>query len=206
MSTTPTPEKHREVLLHIAGVSILLAFCAHLGGEHLAAWYKQLTQQDFPNWLSWLIELASPIFIFGLLSHWFEHHMWKWGPMRSFANIKTPDISGEWKAEFRSSYDQYKTAYPGDVTISQSWSKVSVSLKAEKSHTNSEGAALIVDGGEVWLVYEYLNEPWPAAVETMHAHRGTCRLAVKSSGIEGDYYTGRDRNTNGTLKFTRVGK
>lgn len=204
MAAVPSHEKRREVHLWMALLSVVLAYILSPLGEHIAEWYKQAYKESIPHWTSW-IELASPIFIFGMLSAGFEEFAWKWKAIRKIPGLCPPIIEGRWSAEFRSSYDDYKTVYPAEVNIKQSWSALSVTLKAEKSRSQSEVAAINVDdGGTCWLIYEYLNEPALEAKETMHAHRGTARLAVKSDELDGEYYTGRDRKTFGTLKFKRA--
>lgn len=49
---------------------------------------------------------------------------------------------------------------------------------------------------------EYINESDAHATEAMHMHRGTARLRLTDSGtvLEGEYYTGRDRKSHGTLR------
>lgn len=204
MAAIPSHEKRREVHLLMALLSVVMAYGLSTFGEHAAAWYKAVYSGSIPQWVSW-IELASPMFIFGILSACFEEFVWKWRVIRGIPGLCPPVIEGRWGAEFRSSYDDYKTAYPAEVDIKQSWSTLSVTLHAEKSRSQSEVAAINVDdGGTCWLIYEYLNEPSLEAKETMHAHRGTARLAVKSGELDGEYYTGRDRKTFGKLKFKRA--
>ncbi len=55
------------------------------------------------------------------------------------------------------------------------------------------------------LDYEYVNEPNAHAVEGMHMHRGTARLVLSEDGrvLEGEYYTGRDRKSHGTLRLEK---
>lgn len=208
MAAIPTPEKRREAHLTVALVSVLLAYLFHVGGEHIADWYNQNYHQSIPDWVGWMLELSSPMVVFGLLSKLFEEQVWKWRGIRAISGLCPPIIEGEWDAEFRSSFDEYQTAYPAKVTIKQSWSALSITLEADKSRSQSEVAAINADdGGTCWLVYEYLNEPRLEAIETMHTHRGTARLEIKTNDLlDGDYYTGRDRKTFGTLKFKRVPK
>ncbi len=61
-------------------------------------------------------------------------------------------------------------------------------------------------GNGIVLSYEYRNEPLPRAVETMHAHRGTCSLELSSDGetLNGDYYSGRDRREFGSIHLAKV--
>ena len=64
---------------------------------------------------------------------------------------------------------------------------------------------MLDDGGGPMLSYEYRNEPKPHAAATMHPHRGMTRLGLVSPGrLEGEYYTGRDRQNYGTLSLEKV--
>jgi hypothetical protein len=55
------------------------------------------------------------------------------------------------------------------------------------------------------LTYEYLNEPRTAAAVTMHMHRGVTRLRVEDKGrvLDGDYFSGRDRQNYGAIRLER---
>ena len=56
------------------------------------------------------------------------------------------------------------------------------------------------------LTYEYLNVPLPNAKKTMHIHRGNVRFSLETDGkvLEGEYYSGRGRQTFGISRFERV--
>jgi hypothetical protein len=55
------------------------------------------------------------------------------------------------------------------------------------------------------LSYEYRNDSKPHAAKTMHPHRGMTRLGLVSPGrLEGECYTGRDRQNYGTLRLQNV--
>ena len=93
------------------------------------------------------------------------------------------------------------------VNIHQSWTQISIILETDYSKSHSLIAAIVIENPTgILLSYEYLNEPLPNAKITMHTHRGTCRLTIKANEkvIVGDYYTGRDRQNYGGLRFERV--
>jgi hypothetical protein len=64
---------------------------------------------------------------------------------------------------------------------------------------------LIIDA-EIMLSYEYINEPRVSATASMHMHRGTGRFVLSGGGnvLEGEYYSGRDRQTFGTVRLEKV--
>ena len=75
-------------------------------------------------------------------------------------------------------------------------------LNSSKPHSLS--ASMVVTEDECILIYDYLNEPNPGAEETMHMHRWTARLVLTATDrLEGDYYTGRDRNNIGVIELRR---
>lgn len=196
--------KKPEIYLYLAGISILLAFLFHWGWTEIGHSYKAAYSKEIPIALTWFLELTSPMFFFALLNHWFEHTLWKCSVFKKLNWVSAPNINGEWNAEFATSHDDFKEVHSGKVIIKQSWSRIGVAVTTSSSRSISEISNLTVDAsGKTWLIYTYLNEPLPQAAETMHPHRGTCRLSVESNGLTGDYYTGRGRSTNGTIKFVR---
>ena len=73
------------------------------------------------------------------------------------------------------------------------------------SHSESNVCGIITDKNKPIIIYEYFNHPKNVAVDKMHAHYGTARMTYneKEGVIEGDYYSGRDRQTIGFMKFKR---
>lgn len=92
-----------------------------------------------------------------------------------------------------------------NVTIEQTWTSMIVRVESTGSVSRSVSANLTV-GSEMSLSYEYINEPRVSADATMHTHRGTARFVVKPGDavLEGDYYSGRDRQTFGTARLERI--
>jgi len=89
--------------------------------------------------------------------------------------------------------------------IRQNWSAINIMFETEHSRSHSLTAAIITESPLGTVVhYEYLNEPKPKARETMHAHKGTARLILKGESLEGEYYTGRDRQNYGDLSLRRL--
>jgi predicted pore-forming effector associated with SMODS systems len=67
--------------------------------------------------------------------------------------------------------------------------------------TNTHGDS----GDEQSVSYQYTNEPVVSARSTMHTHRGTATLVLKNGGLilEGEYYSGRDRQNIGTIRLEK---
>ena len=84
---------------------------------------------------------------------------------------------------------------------------MSVTLHTASSESRSLMAMMSKDdAGREVLTYEYRNEPRSGAVSTMHAHRGLARLSLRREDgdiLEGEYYTGRDRQHYGAIRLRR---
>jgi hypothetical protein len=70
-------------------------------------------------------------------------------------------------------------------------------------------AAVNVEGSHrPSISYAYLNEPKMLAESSMHSHRGFAHLTLVGNGkeLEGDYFTGRDRITIGTITLKLISR
>jgi len=157
--------------------------------------------------LPWWIDAPSIIGFYGLFYAIFNKYLWRWRILQAIGVVKIPDLSGTWNGHVASSFDKHATRYDATFKIFQNWAQISVILETNYSKSSSLIAAIITKnpGGAV-LSYEYLNEPVPNAKHTMHTHRGAARLTMQSDGkvLEGEYYTGRDRQNFGILRFKRI--
>jgi hypothetical protein len=120
--------------------------------------------------------------------------------------VKTPDLNGTWEGYVKSSFDEHTAEQSTSLRISQTWTHMVVILETEHPRSQSLGASVLTKNPrDVRVSYEYLNQPRPAAKDTMHAHRGTASLVLSELGsrrvLKGEYYTGRDRRNYGSLRF-----
>jgi hypothetical protein len=144
---------------------------------------------------------------YGIFYHLFDKFIW---PLQigkfSFSSI--PNLQGTWVGTIHSSYND--TDYDGIVIyIHQTWSRVSVHLQTQTSGSRSTMAAINTLGSsEATLKYEYMNEPTARSMQTMSIHRGTAnmRLSPDSCLLEGDYFTGRGRQTFGDMRFKLISR
>ena len=89
--------------------------------------------------------------------------------------------------------------------IRQQWSRISITFEGGESKSESTTAAIMTQAsGDTLLIYDYWNEPKAAATESLHAARGTAWLNVTKNHLEGQYYTGRDRQNYGNLSLDRI--
>jgi len=185
-------EERRSVLLRIAFVSVGLAYVFHQLMVHMNIQ------------LLWFVSPPSALGIAVALYEAFDK--WLWRRFRRLGIVKVPDIQGQWEVEGYTSFDQMKS-FKAKVTIRQTWTQISVYLETEHSTSRSLAASLLLNQPEgPTLIYQYRNEPKPNAVKTMHAHMGTALLRLKNAEcMEGEYYSGRDRQNYGGLILRRKG-
>jgi len=171
----------------------------------LLAWLLHLVSQALQLKVPWWIDPPSIMGVYGLLYSAFDRYLWQLQLLRKVGLVKVPNLKGIWEGTISSSFDKHGAQYRATVTIDQTWTAISINLETNPSRSHSLIAGIITEGsaGAV-LSYEYLNEPKPVAKETMHAHRGTARLVLIGGHLEGEYYTGRDRQNYGSLSLRRA--
>jgi SMODS-associating 2TM, beta-strand rich effector domain len=117
---------------------------------------------------------------------------------------RIPDLNGTWHGHVSSSFDQHATEHKVTVRIQQTWTRLGVALEGESSRSYSVMGAVLISGPQgPELSYEYVNEPRSDAAAGLHAHRGFVRAGIRGDVLRGDYYTGRDRESNGVLLIRR---
>lgn len=184
-------------------VPFYLAILSVFGSLGLAALLRNVDWTP-PLWL----DVSSVMFLYGLLYGFFKRVAWKWGWLRRLGVVSTPILDGTWKGTVQSDYDGVtRPAHNVEVIIGQDWTEIVIRLlrpESNSSKSHSLSASMVVTEDECILIYDYLNEPNADAPETMHMHRGTARLVLTGSDkLEGDYYTGRDRNNTGVIRLRR---
>jgi hypothetical protein len=186
--------ERRIVPLYLSAISILAAW----GFNRLLKYYDI----QFP----WWIDAPSLIGFYGLLYLYFERHIWKWSIFRWIGIVNIPALNGQWNGYVTSSFDEHAHKIKGQLVIKQSWTYISIKLETETSWSMSVTASISVrDPVSKVMTYEYQNEPKPGTVKTMHIHKGMTRLSIKENGntLEGEYYTGRDRQSFGMIIFKK---
>lgn len=186
--------ERRGLPLYMVGIAILLAWALNLG--------TKATGVSFP----WWIDAPSVAGFYGLIYVAFDKLVWKLPAVRTVGLVKVPDLNGTWTGTINPSGGQHAFEHPVSMEIAQTWRDLCVRLRTDNSGSRSLiGALIIEEAGEAVLNYEYINEPTAHAVDSMHMHRGTARLRLTGDGelLEGEYYTGRDRKSHGTLRVSR---
>jgi hypothetical protein len=185
--------ERRYIPLILATISIALAWVLGL----------------LPWRIPWWVDAPSVVGFYGFLYAWFDRRLWRARWLRKIGLVRVPNLSGEWSGFVKSSHDNITADHDVSLAIRQTWSHLSVVLRAEQSRSCSLIAAIHIDDPDgPALVYEYRNEPSSLAVETMHVHRGITHLTFDKDddSLSGDYYTGRDRQTHGGIRVVRKPK
>jgi len=146
---------------------------------------------------------------YGCLYWLFDRLGWKSKFIRALHISEMPLLAGRWHgrvtpADADGVSRGLATATDIDVTIEQTWTSLLVRAETTGSVSRSVSASLMVDA-QIALSYEYINEPRASAAVSMHMHRGTGRFVLNGNTVlEGEYYSGRDRQTFGTVRLERV--
>lgn len=182
-------DKHWSVPLAIAAISIVSAWLLYLG---LAA---------IPLAIPWWVDAPSVAGFYGIFFTLFDKWLWRMEPLRKA--LRAHNLNGNYVGVLSSSFDKQATKHNATLSITQTWSEISIVLMTNESRSHSVTASLLTEMG--WLSYEYLNEPKPGTRDTMHCHRGSARFSLDTDRVlEGEYYSGRDRQNCGLLHFERV--
>jgi SMODS-associating 2TM, beta-strand rich effector domain len=179
---------------------------AAIGAAFLAFYILDKYQIRLPWWGPPIDTMA----FYGLFYWIFDHYIWKWSLTRRMGITKIPNLSGTWHGHVRpTETDGVSTGLGNEVditlTIQQTWAHLLITGRTNLSKSRSLSGSLIVTD-ECSISYEYLNEPSAPAPGTMHAHRGTAMLSINETlkTLEGEYYSGRDRRSIGTIRLTRA--
>lgn len=186
----------KTVPLYLAALSVVAAYVLHV------------ILEKYKIEVPWWIDAPSVVGFYGLLYTAFDKWLWKTGIVRALGLVKLPDLNGVWTGHVASSFDAHAHKHEAQISIRQSWTRISVALKTDKSRSHSLIGGIITQNSAANVLnYEYANEPRADAKDTMHAHRGTARLVLGITDdmcvLEGDYYTGRDRQNYGSLYFEK---
>lgn len=150
----------------------------------------------------WWFDAPSVMGFYALFYSLFDNYIWHWDFLHLIRIVKTPIIDGEWEGSCTSSFNN--TTHDVSLSIKQTWTTMQVVLTAPSSQSHSLVAAITMEtpGGPM-LNYQYQSDPRSGSDNGMHIHYGTTRLVIKEGLLEGEYYSGRDRQNTGTLSLKR---
>lgn len=144
--------------------------------------------------------------VVSLLVAAYDKWIWAWIP-RSITSI--PDLRGTWRGTLKSSWMNPETGEsPPPIeayfVISQTASKIRVSMMTKESGSSTITAILEADDGRAEVVGVYRNEPRAAVRHRSEIHHGGLRLRVGGpppTTMIGEYWT--DRLTRGDIEIER---
>lgn len=155
----------------------------------------------------WLVSAPTVAAVFGILYGVIDKWAWRWRLLRVTGVVATPNVSGHYEGQLRSSYQN--TELPIRIDIEQTWTRMVVRLKVltpQSSESISMAAALQEVGQQrARVTYMYRNTVRPGYADPdMNDHDGTAELTVDASNetATGRYYNYRGRQ--GTLELRRV--
>jgi hypothetical protein len=157
----------------------------------------------------WASPPVDSMAFYGLFYLAFDRYIWKWRLLHWLRIAKIPDVSGEWDGQAVPTPTSGVSAGLGTPTeirlsIRQTWTSLLVTARTSRSGSHSVSGAITV-ADDVRVTYQYVNEPSASAPDTMHTHRGTALLTLDHRGnsMNGEYYSGRDRQNFGTIQVSR---
>ena len=155
--------------------------------------------------IPWWLGVPGIFSIYGGFYYVFAKFLWKSKIFRALFLIKTPKIAGLYSGILKSSHDNFESEKNIDIQIWQSWDKILICLKTDTSKSFSQQCSISINNQTIPTIsYLYLNEPMAGSVKSMEIHYGMCTLFFDREDINGDFFTGRGRQTYGTLKTYRI--
>jgi len=177
-----------------------------IGATFLVFHFLEKNAIAIPWWASPPIDTMA---FYGFFYWIFDKRLWRWKFIHRLGITRIPDLSGEWTGQVNpTSSDGVSKGLglPADVTLSiqQTWTTLIIAAETGHSRSHSISGTITVDDDRV-VSYEYINEPLAGAPSSMHAHRGVARFILNADAtvLEGEYYSGRDRQNVGTIRVVR---
>lgn len=158
------------------------------------------------DFTGWSFGGASAMACFIALHFVFNTFLWKKAWIRRW--LLVPDLNGEWECQGMTTTrdgNAVNASWNGIVTITQSWSQMTVQLKTFQSDSHSIASSLYREEGNGFrLIYHYENKPQPGQAG-LNRHSGLCDLLFMEDSVSasGEYFTGEGRLTVGTMKLKR---
>ena len=171
----------------------------------LATWAASDIMKHLHIDIAWWMPAPSALTFYAVFYAIFDHWVWRWPMLRWVRIVKVPDLRGHWGGRIHTSFDEHATVHEIEVKIMQTWTSLFIEMEGKDSMSHSLIAGVQVEDGPVPILsYQYLNEPLPHAVKTMSIHYGTSLLRlIKPNELDGQYYSGRDRQTFGSIELER---
>lgn len=157
----------------------------------------------------WSSPPVTAIPVFGLfigIYVLFDRHLWKIRWLRKF--LLVPDLNGKWLCSGQTTLkDGASVTYEwtGEMTITQSWSRILVHMNTGNSQSKSISGSLFHEVGVGYrFLYQYNNDPAADQLD-LSKHSGSAEILFSEDCKKGagHYFTDQHRRTVGTLSLQR---
>ncbi|MEE4790882.1 hypothetical protein V2K52_25545 [Pseudomonas alliivorans] len=160
------------------------------------------------------IVAPSGAVVFVLVFLVFDLWIWKFKLLYDWGMIKIPNIHGDWVASIiadpSGQTGSEKAPIGAKLKIHQSYTRLAIRLKTEKSESISQMASLEMVSPDCFkLRYEYLASYRANEHASPSTHYGVTELTLESSSNTFDaeysarYYTESDRDSRGNISISR---
>jgi len=182
-------------------VHIILFIVATLSAWLLGKFFDYYEIQP-PWWLEVPSMFGFYVIYFGL----FNQYLWKVKLIRFLLRIETPVIGGTYETELRSSFDDFSSVKKITYEILQKWNTILIFSETDTSYSKSLSASFhLCDVNRQSIVFQYQNSPKASAPSHLNIHYGFAEFCIISeTKITGEYFTGRSRNTWGTIELKKI--
>jgi len=187
-------DERRNLTLAVGALGVAAAY--------LTNGVLRLTDATVPWWFDAPAVFGFAVLFYGVLDRW----VWRWSLLRRVGVVAAPDLSGTWRGHLESHGSDFSEPREVEMVIQQTWTRISLALNSPSSRSWSVSASISVASPfGAQIAYMYQNQPAAGSVDTMNAHYGTATHILDTNGptLNGDYYTGRGRNTFGSIQLTR---
>ena len=179
----------------IVGIAVVVAFAY----SAVVAWRKI----EVP----WWVETPSIMLVYGIVYWLYNNRAWKWR-LWGWRLSEILEFSGTWFGDIHSNHAE-GTKLQGMMHVHQTWTDLCVEFDFQESRSYSVMAAVnVTPGSTEGLTFQYTNAPRHDATAAMNMHVGFnhFRLSPDGKALEGDYFSGRGRQTFGWMKLVRIGQ
>lgn len=187
-------------------VFFLLGISAFIG--YLLLFFLGEKMVQLPVYAQLFLSIPTVPAIYSGLFSLFDKYFWKWKIFRYLQIIVVDDLNGRWEGFIKSSWNNFGTEIPTELTIKQTSTTIKIHGKFNESRSVSIheefGKSDIHD--KTTLYYFYKNDPHYDAPVTMATHEGSGVLVFNQEDgtLSGYYYSGRDRSNYGTIEVHKV--
>ena len=138
-----------------------------------------------------LLFAGMPFLVIYIIYVSFVKHAWKWKLINKFINV--PNLNGTYEGILRSSFDNFFKEHKFKLKINQDFENISIVMEMLEKTSKSYSINVYLEkrNNEIYLIYNYQNEPIDKTSPTLTEHKGTTILKFNPNleTFEGNYFT-----------------